>query len=53
LGTELTVADIAVGSMLAYVPIMLPMIDLTPYPAVLNYIDRISEREAFKKDRSS
>lgn len=49
LGTELTVADIAVGSMLAYVPMMLPMIDLSPYPAVLDYMGRISEREAFKK----
>ncbi len=51
LGTELTVADIAVGSMLVYVPVMLPMIDLSPYPAVLDYIGRISEREAFKKSR--
>jgi glutathione S-transferase len=48
LGEELTVADIAVGSMLAYVPIMLK-VDLSEYPAVLNYIKRISERPAFQK----
>lgn len=48
LGEEFTVADVAVGSMLAYVPMMLP-IDLTPYPVILNYIKRISERPAFKQ----
>lgn len=48
LGEEFTVADIAVGSILAYVPIMLP-IDLSPYPAVLDYIKRMNERSAFQK----
>ena len=48
LGEEFTVADIAVGSILAYVPMMLP-IDLSPYPAVSDYIKRISERSAFQK----
>ena len=47
LGEEFTVADIAVGSILAYVPMMLP-IDLSPYPAVLDYIKRMSDRSAFK-----
>jgi glutathione S-transferase len=47
-GNELTVADIAVGSILAYVPIMLK-IDLSDYPAVVNYLKRISERPAFQK----
>ncbi|BAU63810.1 glutathione S-transferase domain-containing protein [Stanieria sp. NIES-3757] len=47
LGEELTVADIAVGSILAYVPIMLK-VDLSDYPAVLSYIKRISERPAFQ-----
>lgn len=48
LGQEFTAVDIAIGSMLAYVPMMLP-IDLNPYPAVLDYIKRISERSAFQK----
>ena len=48
LGDEFTVADIAVGSMLAYVTMMLP-VDLSPYPAVVDYIKRIKERPAFQK----
>jgi glutathione S-transferase len=48
LGEEFTVADVAVGSILAYIPIMLKL-DLSDYPAVVNYIQRISERPAFKK----
>ncbi|MEA5581187.1 glutathione S-transferase family protein [Nodularia harveyana UHCC-0300] len=48
LGDEFTVADVAVGSMLAYIPIMLKL-DLSAYPEVLNYIKRISERPAFQK----
>lgn len=47
LGDEFTVADVAVGSILAYIPIMLKL-DLSEYPAVLNYIQKISERPAFK-----
>jgi glutathione S-transferase len=45
---EFTVADVAVGSILAYIPIMLKL-DLSAYPAVLNYIQRISESPAFQK----
>ena len=48
LGSEFTVVDVAVGSILAYVPMMLP-IDLSPYPIILDYIKRMNEREAFKK----
>ncbi len=48
LGDELTVADIAVGSVLAYIPIMLKL-DLSEYPAVVAYIQHISERPAFQK----
>jgi glutathione S-transferase len=48
LGSEFTVVDAAVGSMLAYVPLMLP-IDLTPYPLILDYIQRINQRPAFQK----
>jgi glutathione S-transferase len=48
LGDELTVADIAVGSVLAYIPMMLK-VDLSNYPAVVDYIKKISERSAFQK----
>lgn len=48
LGDEFTVADVAVGSILAYIPIMLKL-DLSAYPAVLSYMKRISERPAFQK----
>ncbi|WP_071190637.1 glutathione S-transferase family protein [Trichormus sp. NMC-1] len=48
LGDEFTVADVAVGSMLGYIPIMLKL-DLSSYPAVLNYIKQVSERPAFQK----
>jgi glutathione S-transferase len=48
LGDELTVADVAVGSILGYIPIMLKL-DLSEYPAVVDYIKRISERPAFQK----
>ena len=48
LGTEFTVADVAVGSLLAYVPMMLP-VDLSSYPVILNYIERMKQREAFQK----
>ncbi|MBE9178258.1 glutathione S-transferase family protein [Oculatella sp. LEGE 06141] len=48
LGEEFSVADVAVGSMLAYIPLMLKL-DLSAYPAVVNYIQRLSERPAFQK----
>jgi glutathione S-transferase len=48
LGDEFTVADVAVGSILAYIPIMLKL-DLSDYPGVVNYIKRMSERPAFQK----
>ena len=47
LGEEFTVVDVAVGSMLAYVPLMLP-IDLSPYPVILDYIKRMNDRPAFQ-----
>jgi glutathione S-transferase len=47
MGSEFGVADAAVGSILAYIPMMLKL-DLSPYPAVLDYIKRITERSAFK-----
>lgn len=48
LGDEFTVADVAVGSILAYIPMMLKL-DLSAYPAVLGYIKRMTERPAFQK----
>ncbi|NEQ39011.1 MAG: glutathione S-transferase family protein [Okeania sp. SIO3I5] len=48
MGEEFNVADIAVGSILAYIPMMLKL-DLSSYPSVLEYIKRISERPAFQK----
>lgn len=48
LGDEFTVADVAVGSVLAYIPMMLKL-DLSGYPTVLDYIKKVSERPAFQK----
>ena len=48
LGDEFSVADVAVGSILAYIPMMLKL-DLSAYPAVLDYIKRMTERPAFQK----
>jgi glutathione S-transferase len=49
LGEEFTVADVAVGSILAYVPMMLKDVDLSPYTAVVDYIQRLTARPAFQK----
>ncbi len=51
LGAEFSVADVAVGSILAYIPLMLKL-DLSTYPAVVNYIKTLSARPAFKKGMS-
>ena len=51
LGDEFTVADVAVGSILNYIPMMLKL-DLSSYPEVLNYMKQLSERPAFKKSIS-
>jgi len=48
LGNEFSVADVAVGSILAYIPMMLKL-DLSEYPAVVDYIKRMGERPAFQK----
>ncbi len=47
-GNEFTVADVAVGSILSYIPVLLKL-DLSGYPAVLNYMKQMSERPAFQK----
>ncbi len=48
LGDSFTVADVAVGSYLNYIPIMLKL-DLSDYPHVVKYMQRIAERPAFQK----
>jgi glutathione S-transferase len=52
LGSEFSVADVAVGSMLNYIPLLLKL-DLSAYPAIVNYIQALSARPAFKKGMSS
>ncbi|MBN4001870.1 glutathione S-transferase family protein [Nostoc sp. LPT] len=47
-GNEFTIADVAVGSILNYIPMILKL-DLSPYPAVLNYMKQLSERPAFQR----
>jgi glutathione S-transferase len=48
LGDEFSVVDVAVGSVLSYIPLMLKL-DLSAYPAILDYIKRLSERPACQK----
>lgn len=48
IGNEFTVADVAVGSVLNYIPMILKL-DLSSYPEVLNYMKQLSERPAFQK----
>lgn len=48
LGEEFSVADVAVGSILSYIPLLLKL-DLSSYPAVQNYIKQVAERPAFQK----
>lgn len=48
LGQDFSVADVAVGSVLAYIPIMLK-VDLGAYPEVASYTQRLAQRPAFQK----
>jgi glutathione S-transferase len=48
LGDSFSVADVAVGSVLYFIPMMLP-VDLSPYPELQSYIQRLSERPACQK----
>lgn len=47
LGDEFSLADVAVGSMLTYTQLMLK-VDVTPYPAIAAYGERLAERPAFQ-----
>jgi glutathione S-transferase len=51
-GDEFTVADVAVGSMLNYIPLMLKL-DLSSYPAMTDYMRRLAERPAFQASIAS
>lgn len=48
MGDEFGVVDVAVGSMLGYVRLMLNF-DFSPYPAIGEYLKRIADRPAFQK----
>ncbi|MBF2029195.1 MAG: glutathione S-transferase family protein [Oscillatoriales cyanobacterium C42_A2020_001] len=48
LGDEFSAADVAVGALLAYIHLMLKL-EMTAYPAVVAYGQRLSERPAFQK----
>ena len=52
LGDEFSVADVAVGSMLAYMPLMLKL-DFNTYPGIQDYLKRVTERPAYQKAMST
>jgi glutathione S-transferase len=47
-GDSFTVADVAVGSVLGYIALMLKF-DYSPYPGVVTYLKQIAERPAYRK----
>jgi glutathione S-transferase len=47
MGDSFTVADVAVGSLLAYIPMMLKL-GFEEYPAIAAYLSRLEERPAFQ-----
>ncbi|MCS6813934.1 MAG: glutathione S-transferase family protein [Cyanobacteria bacterium] len=47
LGEQFSAADVAVGAVLAYMPIMLQF-DFSPYPSITAYLQRLAERPAFQ-----
>jgi glutathione S-transferase len=52
LGQHFSAADVAVGSTLSYIAAMLKL-DLSEYPEVVDYCQRIAERPAFQKSIGS
>jgi glutathione S-transferase len=52
MGSEFTVADVAVGAILAYAPSMLGL-DFADYPHVKAYVQRMLERPAYQKVMSN
>jgi glutathione S-transferase len=47
IGETFSAADVAVGSLLGYVPMMIPDFDFSPYPNVMTYMQRLRERPGF------
>lgn len=45
-GGKFSVSDVAVGAYLLYVPVFLPQVDLSAYPNVVKYMDRMKSRPA-------
>jgi glutathione S-transferase len=48
MGTEFGVTDVAVGSLLGYATFMIPL-DYQDYPAIADYVKRLSDRPAYRK----
>ena len=48
MGTEFSVVDVAVGSILGYLQMMIKL-DYSPYPGVMSYVQRMTSRPAFQK----
>lgn len=48
LGEEFSVADVAVGSILGYMPLLLKL-EFHDYPVIMNYLKRIQERPAYQR----
>jgi glutathione S-transferase len=48
MGDRFGAADVAVGSILAYIPMMLKL-GFEDYPAIAQYLERLGERPAFQK----
>jgi glutathione S-transferase len=47
IGETFSAGDVAVCSLLGYIPMMLKDFDFTPYPHVMNYMQRLKERPGF------
>jgi glutathione S-transferase len=47
-GDQFGAADVAVGALLGYIPLMLKL-DFAGYPAVQDYLNRLSQRPAYQK----
>lgn len=48
LGDEFTIADVMVGSLLNYIPLMLKL-DFSDYPVVADYMQRLANRPAYQR----
>jgi len=48
-GDALTVADVAVGAVLAFIPVFLSPEVLASYPQILAYLGRLGQRPAFQR----